>query len=251
MLKRFITDTLPKYGNISLFIGSLGLTTYSLMDNKLKDNLIELQKKHLDQTDKYHKLLKDNEQLIKAAEEQFIKSNDSETIRKSLDIIHNNADNLNKQMIEAKGSLPINDANTDKLNEIIVEHDKISTFLNKYTEIISSNSNKKLLPRLEDLNGIIDDVHKFLLSLSQDHLIVFTHLTGCVSIIYCLISIVFAMFGDKLITFLNLEEKYPKLAKIIKLRRKMLEITVMWNLFLIFLIISLIIYLNILIVIYK
>jgi hypothetical protein len=49
------------------------------------------------------------------------------------------------------------------------------------------------------------------------------------TLIYLLINILLAYYGDKLIKHYNIEEKYPKLTKIINLRRKFQDIYIMSN----------------------
>ena len=248
MLKRFLTDTLPKFGNLTLFIGTVGLTAHSLRDNILKDTLIDVQQKLIKQSENLNKVMAENEQLSKQLDESFIKSSDSETIRKSLDKITTVTENLSKEVNDSTGSINVINSAKDQLNEILLEQQKVSSILGKYTEIVNSNTKSF---NVKDFNDFVNDIYNILTSLSQDHLIAVTHISGCVTIFYCIIAIISALFGDKLITYLDLENKFPKLSKFIKLRRKYLEFTLILNIFLILLVISLIVYVNILILIYK
>ena len=47
------------------------------------------------------------------------------------------------------------------------------------------------------------------------------HITASIFILYTLFNILLIVYGDALIVYLNLENKYPSLAKFIKLRRKL------------------------------
>ena len=53
-------------------------------------------------------------------------------------------------------------------------------------------------------------------------------------ILNALVSIVFILYGDFLIRYFKLEEKYPKLAKFIQIRRKLQNFSIKYNLVVIF-----------------
>ena len=53
-------------------------------------------------------------------------------------------------------------------------------------------------------------------------------------ILNALVSIVFILYGDFLIRYFKLEEKYPKLAKFIQIRRKLQNFSIKYNLAVIF-----------------
>ena len=96
----------------------------------------------------------------------------------------------------------------------------------------------------------MENINHFLSDLNQEQLLAVTHISGSIFIIYCIIAIVLAIFGDKIILKLDLENRYPKLSKIIKLRRKIYEYNIIFNILLIFMVLVAIIYLNILILIH-
>ena len=54
-------------------------------------------------------------------------------------------------------------------------------------------------------------------------------------ILNALLSILFILYGDFLIRYFKLEERYPKLAKFIQIRRKLQNFSIKYNLVVIFL----------------
>lgn len=72
------------------------------------------------------------------------------------------------------------------------------------------------------------------------------HIMASLLIIWCLFSILSAVFGEYLITYFKLEEKWPKLAKWIQIRRKLQYTYIIGNATLILLTLWFIIYVNIL-----
>jgi len=66
-----------------------------------------------------------------------------------------------------------------------------------------------------------------------------------IAIYYCVLNIATAYYGDKLITYFELERKYPKLAKFIKYRRIYQEYNIAFNLILILGIAAYIVFVNV------
>jgi hypothetical protein len=103
----------------------------------------------------------------------------------------------------------------------------------------------------------VEDITKFI-SMYQDYLSTLTlaqtgalvHIIVSLFIFFCLFTIIGIFYGDTLIRYLNLEEKYPKLARFIQLRRKFQQYYFILNMFLIFIALSSIIYVNLLIFFY-
>jgi hypothetical protein len=71
------------------------------------------------------------------------------------------------------------------------------------------------------------------------------HICMAVSLYYCVINIIFAYYGDKLILYLNLESKYPRLAKWIQCWRTYQNYNIAFNLILILVLASYVIFVNI------
>jgi hypothetical protein len=90
----------------------------------------------------------------------------------------------------------------------------------------------------------IQSINDFFLSLNFLDLLLYTHLLIGIFVLLCLISVITIVYSDQFIKYLKLETKYPKLAKIIQLRRKFQNYYLFLNLFLMFLASILLIGLN-------
>ena len=64
-------------------------------------------------------------------------------------------------------------------------------------------------------------------------------------ILFSLISIISIFYGEKLIIFFDLENRFPKLAKFIQIRRKFQQYYLLMNIGLIIIVLVIIIYINI------
>ena len=72
---------------------------------------------------------------------------------------------------------------------------------------------------MNSIKDIIDKFSENLSHLSTKELGALTHLFSSVLILLCLLSIIGIVYSDYLITKFKLEEKFPKLAKILKIRK--------------------------------
>lgn len=98
----------------------------------------------------------------------------------------------------------------------------------------------KFLP-WNSFSEFISEYYKFLDLLSTPQKGALIHILINISILFCLFNLIGVFYGDKLIGFFNLEEKYPKLSFYFKLRRKYQQYYFLWN--------SLLIFFNLLIII--
>jgi hypothetical protein len=178
--------------------------------------------------------------------------------KESLDIVREDV----KSMTEIKYNLTntIEDDTRDNLISML------SPNLNNIAENIGK-SNDKLSDVIDLLFNsgsgsktnflFVEDITKFI-SMYQDYLSTLTlaqtgalvHIIVSLFIFFCLFTIIGIFYGDTLIRYLNLEEKYPKLARFIQLRRKFQQYYFILNMFLIFIALSSIIYVNLLIFFY-
>jgi len=88
--------------------------------------------------------------------------------------------------------------------------------LSKIIDAISSNRNQFI----NDLSEMIARYKDFLSSLTLEQLLPFLNILGLIVITSCLISIAMIFYGDYIIKYFELEKRYPKMAKIIRLRIK-------------------------------
>jgi hypothetical protein len=116
--------------------------------------------------------------------------------------------------------------------------------------VLGSNSN----------NFIINDFFNNFISIFQEQILpkltldqvgAIGHISISIFIIFCLLSLITIFFSDYFINNLNLEEKYPKFNKFIQLRRKFQQYYFILNSLGILLASITIIYINILVFIYK
>jgi ABC-type multidrug transport system permease subunit len=78
----------------------------------------------------------------------------------------------------------------------------------------------------EDFNSLIS-------SLDYTQNIAFINLSGIFVILVTIISIIFIFYGNIILDYLNLEQRYPKIAKFIILRRKFQQYYLLWDIFII------------------
>jgi hypothetical protein len=154
---------------------------------------------------------------------------------------------------------------SQKLNNTNLDNPQIETFQtdfshhNRNLENFISLSNKKL----EELNKMLEDIFRpsskffgdnfienfqnYLSSLPLEKIGALGHILISLAILFSLISIIFIFYGDSLIKYFNLENKYPKLAKFIQLRRQFQQYYFIFNITIIILSLLLIIYVNLIV----
>ena len=230
MINKFISQTLPKYGNLALFSAGVTMSFNNMKNDRLKNTFLSQQQELIDNTKKISSPT--NENL-----KDQIKNVNPEIQEKIDNLISNVKDNLSEIGKETN----VNEKLIAKTN------DKLTELNSDINEIFSVNKN--LFDNL-NIKDIMENINHFLSDLNQEQLLAVTHISGFIFIIYCIIAIVLAIFGDKIILKLDLENRYPKLSKIIKLRRKIYEYNIIFNILLIFMVLVAIIYLNILILIH-
>lgn len=104
--------------------------------------------------------------------------------------------------------------------------------LDRKTELVNKVSDEvkninDTFTKKKDLFGFIDDFivwyKEFLSNISVEQLGCLSNIIGFSIIFMALNSIIIIYFGNNIINSLNLESKYPKLAKFIQIRRKILD----------------------------
>jgi len=127
-------------------------------------------------------------------------------------------------------------------SQISIDNNKI---LNEIADIIKNNSNNKFSGDDNFIKEFMTKFNDYILTLSIDQLCVLSNILLGNLILVCLFNIITIYYGDVLIKYLALETKYPKLAKIINLRRKALNVYMFFNLLAIFFLIIILMLLNI------
>ena len=121
-------------------------------------------------------------------------------------------------------------------------------------EEIIVNLMEEINPKCSDVFGIFKDMlntfQEFLLTLNLEQHIALANLFSDIFIFSCLVTIVTIFYGDLMIKYFNLEEKYPRLAKLIQLRRKFQTYSLTLNIALIFAMLTCVVLYNLYIIFY-
>ena len=88
-----------------------------------------------------------------------------------------------------------------------------------------------------------------LYSLSFEQMVAVAHLSSAICMLVFLLSIISILFGDQLINYFKLEERFPKLSFILRIRRKLNKISLFISFSVIISILLSLIYINSLILI--
>jgi hypothetical protein len=156
----------------------------------------------------------------------------------SLDLVQSEAENIRKisaQLNQSNISEEIRENLSDKLNNHVSNlSDNLSSANDKLKEIIdlitgsgsSSKFNNSLFNLIENFKISFDNI-LYTLTLEQKGAL--AHILMSMFILFCLITLISIYCGDYLINYFNLEEKYPKLAKFIKIRAKIQRFTFLLN----------------------
>jgi|SRR6267378_113923 len=113
---------------------------------------------------------------------------------------------------------------------------KFDSFINKVNTLLNNSGNKSQY--LDSLQSIID-------GFNYEQNLAMSNILGSMFIIFSLISIISIFYGDKLILFFDLENRFAKIAKFIQMRRKFQQYYLLMNIGLILIVLLLIIYVNI------
>ena len=120
-----------------------------------------------------------------------------------------------------------------KSGEIIIEEgERIENIIKKY---------------IDNYNNLLETLISSLKDLNHEQIGAIAHLSGSILILNCLMTIIIALFGDKILKYFRLEEKYPKLANYFKIRQQILNINLIINFLIIISVLIVIIYLNLVI----
>ena len=136
--------------------------------------------------------------------------------------------NLNHQ-IESKLSLAQDNINAIKSNFTLTQTELLKIIEDFKRD--GGGGNKFIESDL--LNKILDNFNHYLSTLNLEQSLAITNLFGIFIILVTLISIIFIFYGNIILNYFNLEDRYPKIANIIILRRKFQQYYLLWNIVLI------------------
>jgi hypothetical protein len=126
--------------------------------------------------------------------------------------------------------------------------DIINNSSNLINNFIDKNNNNNSL--WENYKEFINSYHDWMLTLSLTKQSAVIHIVNSILILLCLSSLITVFYADSLIKYFKIEEKYPRIAKYIQLRRKFQQYYFFLNALLIIVFTIIIFVFNILIFIY-
>jgi hypothetical protein len=95
---------------------------------------------------------------------------------------------------------------------------KANSKANEISDILNNTKNKFMGDN--NISKIISDFNEYLATLSNTELCLIINITSCVFIFTCIVTILLSILGNYLIDKFSLENRFPKLAKLIQLRHK-------------------------------
>lgn len=137
----------------------------------------------------------------------------------------------------------ISESLKDSINQTSSELETSKGILEQIGDIIENI--KGIVESKGNISDIISNYNEILSTLTVTELGALGHLLAAIFILLCLSSIIAIIYGDFLINYFKMEDKFPKLAKYIQLRRKFQQYYLFLNLIQIIFILFLIIYINI------
>ena len=165
-----------------------------------------------------------------------ISKEDYDTVRNSVEEIQETAESIKNLQFDAN--------NTDILDQKIEVVKKASNNIIEVIERWSKGNGNNFLP---DFN--IQNLYDFLDSLTLLEESAFLHITIFILILSCLFSIVSVFFGNEIIKYFKLEERFPRLELFFKLRAKFQRYYLIWNILIIVAVSLIAIFLNLIVLI--
>lgn len=177
-----------------------------IRDQKM-DNMYELIRSLKDQVETMQKRFEHKN----VEDTTMVSSEDSEVVRTSLDVI--------KTTTESLKNAEVGDEVLDnKVSQITEAVEKVSNILSK--------SKDKLIPDFS-----LQAYYDFLDTLSLLEESALLHILIFIFLLLCIFSLFSVFFGNEIIKYFKLEERYPKLELYFKLRTKFQRYYLMWNIF--------------------
>lgn len=177
-----------------------------IRDQKM-DNMYELIRSLKDQVETMQKRFEHKN----VEDTTIVSSEDSEVIRTSLDVI--------KTTTESLKNAEIGDEVLDnKVSQITEAVEKLSHILSKGNDKFISDFSLQAYYDFLDTLSLLEESALL-------HILIFIFL------LLCLFSIFSVFFGNEIIKYFKLEERYPKLELFFKLRTKFQRYYLMWNIF--------------------
>lgn len=207
----------------------------------------------------YRAFLRDEFELNKLKKELETKENEIKNLKADNTELKSQRDEVLNTIRETKNEINLIGLNKTKLSTLksrdselttlikeadafekerqIAEKESLSKEIDSVTKAIDNSSDKvgNIIENVIKKSSLISfdfDLNKFLDSLSKEELLAFSGLLFNGLALNYAVSIIIVLYGDYLIKRFDLENKFPKLAKFIQLRRKLqnyyLKICFVW-----------------------
>lgn len=259
-------ETLKKIGNGVVIFAGLDGYRRSILNDEVNKKLNEVEKVRNEAETLKNEAVGIYEEAIEEINNNLEKNN--EFIKTYKEMIANN-EKLKKivenakekfQTVEGLGNTEengITDVIKQNLNKDITSlaEECINT-LNEQKELIIKSSNILQEVFKSDINkfnkSLLDwfsqnffpNIWPDFSSLNTHQLGAIGHIAASIFVLLCLFSLVSVFYGERLINYFNLENKYPKLAKYIQIRRKFQHYYFLLNVILIIIVLFYVIYIN-------
>jgi hypothetical protein len=161
------------------------------------------------------------------------------------------SDNLNTKITQVQADFETANklASKSEESQTITDHlNSANKHLNEANDLInnfvSDLINKTSSSGSNFISYYFNSYNDYISNLNTEQLGALAHILASIFILFCLFSIISVFYGDKLLIYLKLEERFPKLAKFIKLRRIFQHYYFLLNTILIIITLIYVIYVN-------
>ena len=154
-----------------------------------------------------------------------------EIAQKALDDASQNFNTLTERIeaLQKQQSESAWDKVSQSVGDTKADLDKVKEYFDKILNTPSGSDNSSSFWGIDDINQIMSNYQAFLDNLTLDQKYAVIHILLSIIIFLSLFNIIGLYLGDELIKFLKLEEKYPKIAKYIRLRRRFITYNIIFD----------------------
>jgi hypothetical protein len=229
----------------SLSLVSISFGIYSHIKSKtlkkISNELINERNKFNELNSKYLELLKNK--LNENELEKVISNEKINDLIKEMNLLKNKITNQNSiTESQLENTNNVLDQLTDVNQSFKNSNNDLNTFINIVEKYINSKNNNNFT---NSFTILINDINNFIQGITIEQNLALITISGSIFILLTMFSIISIFYGDYLIIRLNIENKFPKLAKFIQLRRKFRQFYLLTNIIIIILILLIIITFNI------
>jgi hypothetical protein len=245
MLDKLMSKSLKIFTLVSSTVTMIGFGL-SFQDIKLKDKFVKLQER--------------NEILEKQINELKIDGLKNELTKNKVEYFRTSLEESQNKVLKEVETIQKLEVKTDEQKEVLNSHlenfnSETENMQNMISEILKyfndDNNNKFLGDSLfEFFTNYINNLNKFLSTLSFEQYSAVAHLSSAICMLVFLLSIISILFGDSIIKYFKLEDKLPKLANIFRIRSKFNKFSLFISFTVIIFNLLLIIYINTMILIF-